>query len=72
MINSNYPTIIKFIGYLKVDFHGILKTDNILHDEDFHPHITDFGLSKIIELGHSRSQTKFLGTLAYEAPEFLR
>ncbi|KAK8846489.1 hypothetical protein M9Y10_020512 [Tritrichomonas musculus] len=131
MINANHPTIIKFIGYSKVDFqeennvtiimelatngslkevlkkiqgndgpkdytnttrqiiivgvargmkylhdrniiHRDLKTDNILLDEYFHPHITDFGLSKIIELGHSHSQTKFGGTLVYEAPEILR
>lgn len=131
MINANHPTIIKFIGYSKIDFleennitiimelaskgslkevlkkiqehdgpkdytntsrqiiligvargmkylhdrniiHRDLKTDNILLDDYFHPRITDFGLSKNFETGHSHSQTTFGGTLFYEAPEILR
>ena len=131
MMYARHPTIIKFIGYSKLDFHeennitiimelakngslknvikkiqegdgpkdytntsrqiilvGVargmkylhdrsiihrdLKTDNILLDEDFRPHISDFGLSKFIEAGHTRSQTKFGGTLQYEAPEILQ
>lgn len=44
----------------------------ILLNDDFHPHITNFGLSKFIEADRTRSQTKFGGTFPYEAPEILQ
>ena len=121
MMCVNHPTIIKFIGYSKLDFHnennltiimelakngslsdvlksiqqndgpsnytnttrqiiliGIsrgmkylhdlniihrdLKAGNILLDDDFYPHIADFGMSKFYEVGHSYSQSLFGGT----------
>ena len=52
--------------------HKDLKSDNILLDKNFHPLISDFGLSKFIENGHSHSESKNVGTLTYMAPEIIR
>ena len=130
LIYSQHPTIIKFIGYSKLDFlgdynitlilelanngslldvltkvqnnrgpdfytntikqiiligisrgmkylhdrniiHRDLKPGNILLDDDFHPLITDFGLSKIFDFNNSSNQSKPVGTIAYMAPELL-
>lgn len=51
--------------------HRDLKPGNILLDEDFHPHITDFGLSKLSESSSSISQSQQCGTIAYMAPEVI-
>ena len=51
--------------------HRDLKPENILIDENFHPLITDFGLSKVYEVGHSMSQSKTCGTSIYMAPEVI-
>ena len=52
--------------------HRNLKPGNILLDSDFNPHITDFGLSKIVESGHPYSQSLIVGTLPYMAPELFK
>lgn len=52
--------------------HRDLKPGNILLDDDFHPHITDFGLSKFYEVNHSKSQSQIVGTLSYMSPEVIK
>ena len=52
--------------------HRDLTSGNILLDEDFHPRITDFGLSKFFDPEHSKSQTLTdCGTAIYMAPEVI-
>ena len=51
--------------------HRDLKPENILLDDDFYPHITDFGLSKFFQSGHSKEQSQACGTTLYEAPEII-
>lgn len=52
--------------------HRDLKTGNILLDENFHPYITDFGLSKIYESGQEMFQSQSVGTSYYMAPEVIK
>ena len=52
--------------------HRDLKPENILLDSDFHPRITDFGLSKFFDPNHSMSQSMSeSGTVVYMAPEVI-
>lgn len=52
--------------------HRDIKVGNILLDENMYPLLSDFGLSKMFDVGHSRSQTQCGGTLSYMAPEILK
>lgn len=51
--------------------HKEVKSGNILLDSEFRPFITDFGMSKYFNVGHSYSQSLYTGTLAYMPPEII-
>ena len=51
-------------------FHRDLKPENILIGDNYHPMITDFGLSKFIDnYCYSLTQSQNVGTSFYTAPE---
>nr|XP_027186271.1 probable LRR receptor-like serine/threonine-protein kinase At3g47570 isoform X2 [Cicer arietinum] len=50
--------------------HCDLKPSNVLLDEDMVAHVTDFGISKLLDEGQSKTHTKTLATLGYVAPEY--
>ena len=50
--------------------HCDLKPTNVLLDEDMIAHVSDFGISKLLDEGHSKTHTKTLATLGYVAPGY--
>ena len=52
--------------------HRDLKPKNILINEYYEPMITDFGLSKFVDIDHSQSQSIHEGTQFYKAPEIIK
>ncbi|PIN26822.1 Serine/threonine protein kinase [Handroanthus impetiginosus] len=50
--------------------HCDLKPSNVLLDEELVGHVSDFGISKILDAGDSIAQTKTLATIGYIAPEY--
>ncbi|GAU35479.1 hypothetical protein TSUD_384340 [Trifolium subterraneum] len=50
--------------------HCDLKPSNVLLNEDMVAHVSDFGISKILDEGQSKTHTKTLATLGYVAPEY--
>ncbi|KAK8852708.1 hypothetical protein M9Y10_017697 [Tritrichomonas musculus] len=51
--------------------HRDLKPGNVLIDDNFHPIITDFGLSKFVEDVDTKEHSICLGTLKYMSPEII-
>lgn len=43
--------------------HRDIKTSNVLLDKDFNAKISDFGLAKLFEDGHTHISTKIAGTM---------
>ncbi|PIN26727.1 Serine/threonine protein kinase [Handroanthus impetiginosus] len=50
--------------------HCDLKSSNVLLDEELVGHVSDFGISKILDEGESTTQTKTFATIGYIAPEY--
>ncbi|KAJ3427865.1 ankyrin repeat and protein kinase domain-containing protein [Anaeramoeba flamelloides] len=52
--------------------HRDIKSPNILLDQNFDPKITDFGLTKTMNIHNSIDFNTVVGTMAWMAPELLR
>ncbi|GAU39390.1 hypothetical protein TSUD_295450 [Trifolium subterraneum] len=50
--------------------HCDLKPSNVLLDEYMVAHVSDFGISKLLDEGQSKTHTETLATLGYVAPEY--
>ncbi|KAF6173370.1 hypothetical protein GIB67_027065 [Kingdonia uniflora] len=50
--------------------HRDIKGSNVLLDKDLNAKISDFGLAKLNEDGHTHISTRVAGTIGYMAPEY--
>lgn len=49
-----------------------MKSSNILLDENFEAHLSDFGIAKCVSIAKSHASTYVLGTIGYIDPEYAR
>ncbi|CAA3018858.1 Serine threonine kinase [Olea europaea subsp. europaea] len=70
MIDVAYALEYLHYSYSMPIVHCDLKPSNVLLDEDFVAHLSDFGISKLLDEGESNAYTTTLGTLGYIAPEY--
>lgn len=52
--------------------HRDVKSSNILLDENFDAHLSDFGIAKCIPTAKTHASTYVLGTIGYIDPEYAR
>lgn len=52
--------------------HRDIKSSNILLDENFVAHLSDFGIAKSIPASKTHASTYVLGTIGYIDPEYAR
>ncbi|XP_047167133.1 LRR receptor-like serine/threonine-protein kinase ERL1 [Vigna umbellata] len=52
--------------------HRDIKSSNILLDENFEAHLSDFGTAKCISTSRTHASTYVLGTIGYIDPEYAR
>ncbi|XP_010940921.1 uncharacterized protein [Elaeis guineensis] len=52
--------------------HRDVKSSNILLDENFEAHLSDFGIAKCIPAAKTHASTYVLGTIGYIDPEYAR
>lgn len=52
--------------------HRDVKSSNILLDENFNAHLSDFGIAKCIPTAMPHASTFVLGTIGYIDPEYAR
>ena len=52
--------------------HTDVKTSNILLDDNFEAHLSDFGIAKCIPSAKTHTSTYVMGTIGYIDPEYAR
>ncbi|XP_054813385.1 LRR receptor-like serine/threonine-protein kinase EFR [Prosopis cineraria] len=71
-IMINVATALEYLHHslLAPIIHCDLKPSNILLDDDMVGHVSDFGISKLLDKGESKIYTETISTIGYIAPGF--
>ncbi|GAU31414.1 hypothetical protein TSUD_370630 [Trifolium subterraneum] len=72
MTNGNVASALEYLhhGSSIPVVHCDLKPSNVLLDENMVAHVSDFGISKLVDEGQSKTHTETLATIGYLAPEY--